>query len=101
MGTALASARMSMDGEDMADSTRRMRDQEQRELADEAYRAAFALIQRHREQLDDLAETLLANEVLERHQIDRIMAGVRPAKPHPTPELGVAAASERPVSDDD
>ena len=52
-------------------ATRRMRDQEQRDLADEAYRAAYALIAAHRAKLDELAETLLRNEVLERETIER------------------------------
>ena len=39
--------------------------------ADEAQRRARELISGHREQLDALAESLLANEVLERDEIDR------------------------------
>jgi cell division protease FtsH len=96
MGTGLHSSRMSVDGDELSDSTRRMRDQEQRDLADEAYRAAFALITAHRDKLDDLAETLLAHEVLERETIDRIMGGVRPLPRGQARELHVAAASELP-----
>jgi cell division protease FtsH len=94
MGTGLHSSRMSVDGDELADSTRRMRDQEQRDLADQAYRAAFALIEAHRAKLDELAETLLHNEVLERETINEIMDGVRPVKRPVTRDLRLAAASE-------
>ena len=59
-----------------SDVTRRIRDEEQRELAYEAQAMAERLITEHRTQLDALAEALLAHEVLEREQIDEIMAGV-------------------------
>jgi cell division protease FtsH len=95
MGTGLHSSRMSVDGDELADSTRRMRDQEQRDLADQAYRAAFALIEAHRAKLDELAETLLHNEVLERETINEIMDGVRPVKRPVTRDLRLAAASEQ------
>jgi cell division protease FtsH len=98
MGTSLSSARISVDGRDLADSTLRMRDQEQRELADEAYRGAFAIVRSHRGKLDELAETLLRQEVLERADIDRILAGV-PRRGHvPAPDLRVAAASDEPLA---
>ena len=42
---------------------------------DEAMRGAAKLILEHREKLDELAAALLRNEVLERSDIDRIMAG--------------------------
>ncbi|MFN8131938.1 MAG: AAA family ATPase [Solirubrobacteraceae bacterium] len=92
MGTGLTSQRMALDGDDVSDMTRRVRDEEQRELADEAYRAATGLIGSHRTQLDDLAEGLLANEVLERADIDRIMADVPPVDRRPSGGLRVAAA---------
>ena len=64
------------------------------ELADEAFRAAVALIDSHREQLDALAGTLLTNEVLERDDIVRIMGDTPPAAPsRRVGELSVAAAT--------
>ncbi|MDQ6751584.1 MAG: AAA family ATPase [Actinomycetota bacterium] len=76
MGTELTSVRGGADGGDaLSDMTRRIRDQEQSELAEEAQRAARELIVRHRDKVDALAESLLVNEVLEREEIDRIMAG--------------------------
>ncbi|HUA49026.1 MAG TPA: hypothetical protein VMA77_27575, partial [Solirubrobacteraceae bacterium] len=64
-----------------------------RELADEAYRTAQSIVDRHRVQLDELASTLLANEVLERPDIDRIMGDVPRAAPQRIGELSVAAAT--------
>jgi cell division protease FtsH len=97
MGTGLTSSRMSIDGDQVADSTRKMRDAEQRDLADEAYRAAHTLITAHREQLEALASTLLQNEVLERAEITRIMDGVPTISHKPKPDLRVAAAARQAI----
>ena len=91
MGTGSSSLRAIDDG--AAEATRRVRDAEVQELADEAYRAAQAIVDRHRVQLDELAATLLANEVLERPDIDRIMGQVPRAAPPRVGELSVAAAT--------
>ena len=91
MGTGSSSLRAIDEG--AAESTRRIRDAEVRELADEAYRAAQSILDRHRVQLDELAATLLANEVLERPDIDRIMGDVPRAAPPRIGELSVAAAT--------
>jgi cell division protease FtsH len=91
MGTGSASLRAIDDG--AAEATRRVRDAEVRELADEAYRAAQHLVDAHRVQLDELAATLLANEVLERADIDRIMGNVPRAAPARIGQLSVAAAT--------
>jgi cell division protease FtsH len=99
MVTGLASARIAGHEDDLSDATRRVRDQEQRDLTDQAHRQAFAIIEAHRDKLSELAESLLRNEVLERNEIDRIMAGVPRRDSRPTPDLRVAAASERPVHD--
>ena len=60
----------------MSDLTLRIRDEEREQLVHESRRAARELIEAHRDKLDELAAELLANEVLERPTIDRIMAGV-------------------------
>ena len=88
----------------LSDLSRRIRDEEQRELAFAAHRAAWTLIVEHRALLERFAEELLANEVLERGQIDRIMDGVpRLARRPALPDLRVAAASragaEEPATD--
>jgi cell division protease FtsH len=80
----------------LSDLTRRIRDEEQRELAFEAHRGAWDLITTHRELLDRIATELLENETLERAQIDRIMDGVpRMERRRPVPELRVAASEKR------
>jgi cell division protease FtsH len=80
----------------LSDLTRRIRDEEQRELAFEAHRGAWDLITAHRELLDRIASELLENETLERGQIDRIMEGVpRLERRKPIPELRVAASEKR------
>jgi cell division protease FtsH len=57
----------------VSDLYRRLRDEDQEELAHQAARAARELIQTHREELDALAAELLEKEVLERRAIERIM----------------------------
>jgi ATP-dependent Zn protease len=91
MGTGSSSLRAH--GDNAAEATRRVHDAEIRELADEAFRVATALIDSHRPQLDALASTLLDNEVLEREDIDRIMGETPPAAPRRIGELSVAAAT--------
>jgi cell division protease FtsH len=91
MGTGSGSLRAIDEG--AAEATRRVRDAEVRELADEALRAAQKLVDTHRVQLDALASTLLTNEVLERGDIDRIMGDVPRAAPSRIGELSVAAAT--------
>ncbi len=91
MGTGSSSLRAIDQG--AAEATRRVRDAEVRELADEAFRAATSIIDSHRAELDKLATTLLSNEVLERKDIDRIMGDVPRAAPSRIGELSVAAAT--------
>src|SRR5947209_7029063 len=79
MGTGFTSLRVN--SELLSEATRRVRDEEVRELADEAFRSAQELLRTHRPQLDRLADSLLVNEVLERAEIDRIMAGTPVAAP--------------------
>jgi ATP-dependent Zn protease len=93
MGTGFTSLRVNSDM--LSETTRRVRDEEVRELADEAFRAAQELLRTHRPQLDKLAAALLADEVLEREEIDRIMAGTTVTAPDRRAgiHLGLAAAS--------
>jgi cell division protease FtsH len=101
MGNEITSLQVSPDG--LSESTRRVRDEEIRELADRSARAARAIIIEHRTQLDELAATLLANEVIERGDIEAIMRGVPQAAPErrPAGHLRVAAASAVEPADPD
>src|SRR5437763_7874400 len=94
MGSALSARKIGIEGDELSDMTRRIRDQEENELADEAQRMARDLLVRHRDKLDQLAESLLANEVLERAEIDRIMGATSVQRGNST-GLRVAAATAR------
>jgi ATP-dependent Zn protease len=76
----------------LSETTLRLRDEERRELAEEARRAARKMIVSHRAQLDALASELLVNEVLDREAIDRVMVGVPRLERRPGVGLRVAAA---------
>ena len=97
MGTGFTSLRVN--SELLSETTRRVRDEEVRELADEAFRAATDLLRTHRPQLDRLARALLDDEVLERAEIDRIMEGTAVTAPDRRAgfHLGIAAASTEPA----
>jgi cell division protease FtsH len=93
MGTGFTSLRVAEDG--ASEATRRARDAEARELADEAFRSARAILDAHRPQLDELAGALLSKEVVERDDIEKIMDGLKsvPAARHRTGRLELAAAT--------
>jgi cell division protease FtsH len=74
MGTQIGSRRLPADDYSVSDATRRIVDEEQQELTDLAMRRARKLIEDNRDALETLAVALLENEVLERPDIDRIMA---------------------------
>jgi cell division protease FtsH len=92
MGTSMPAHRAVTDAGIVSDLTRRIRDEEQQELAFEAQRAAHRLISSHRDKLDELAHALLEREVLDRGEIDRIMQGARPVERRPR-EVGLRIAS--------
>jgi cell division protease FtsH len=97
MGSQTTAPRAVVESEAVSDLTRRIRDEEQQELAYEAHRHAHELITAHRETLETFAQELLTNEVLERPQIDRIMDGVPRIERRPSrPDLRVAAATKQP-----
>src|SRR3954452_16752982 len=74
MGTQIGSRRMPLDDYSVSDATRRILDEEQQELTDLAMRRARKLLEGNREALESLAAALLDSEVLERPDIDSIMA---------------------------
>src|SRR5689334_13512481 len=91
MGTGVQSLKVLAEGS--SEATRRVHDAEVQDLADEAFRMAVSIVDRHRPQLDELAGTLLENEILERRDIDRIMSEVPRAAPPRIGGLSVAAAT--------
>ena len=64
----------------MSDHTRRLIDEEQQYLTDLAHRRATQLVAENRPLLEALASTLLENEVLERDDIERLVAAHRAAR---------------------
>jgi cell division protease FtsH len=78
MGTSVSALQLNAEGGAVSDRTRELRDAEQQHLADEAMRRAVGLITAHRGELDALAHALLRHEVLEREDIEAIMAGAAP-----------------------
>ncbi len=97
MGSQTNAPRAVVESEAVSDLTRRIRDEEQQELAFEAHRHAHQLITAHRATLEQFAQELLENEVLERPQIDKIMDGVKGIERRPDRNgLRVAAASKQP-----
>jgi cell division protease FtsH len=77
MGTQLMSRRLPPDDYSVSDATRRTLDEEQQHITDLAYRRAQAMILEHRVLLDAFARHLLDKEVLERSDIERIVASYR------------------------
>jgi cell division protease FtsH len=110
MGTATASARAVTDADIVSDLTRRIRDEEQQELAFEAQRAAYDIINSHRPKLEELANALLERETLDRGELDTIMAGVDPVRrrrpyavpsPPDRPRIAAVTPLPHPGGDDD
>jgi ATP-dependent Zn protease len=77
MGTELQSKQLPADDYSMSDHTRRMIDEEQQYLTDLAHRRALKLVSENRTLLEAFAFTLLENEVLEREDIERLVAAYR------------------------
>ena len=92
MGTSVSALQLAAEGGAVSDRTRELRDAEQQHLAHDAMRRAERLITDHRAQLDALATALLNHDVLEREDIEAVMASVAPIGPALTGPLWVAAA---------
>jgi len=82
----------------MADATRRLVDEEQQFIADQAHRRAQRLVAEHRPLLEAFARTLLESEVLERDDIEALVTeheDRQPAVPRLEP-LGGGGSSTAP-----
>jgi cell division protease FtsH len=101
MGAAGSAPRAVASDDNNSEQFRRIRDEEQQELAVNAQRAAHGLLNANREKLDEFALALLDHEVLEREEIDRIMKGVPRMERRMGQGLRVVAATalEEPVDD--
>ena len=88
MGTTIRSHQVPSDDFTVSEALRQTRDEEVQEIAEEAYRGAHRLLSDHRDLLDEIADRLLTNEVIEREEIIEIMDRHRagktpPRKPQP------------------
>jgi cell division protease FtsH len=83
MGTSIRSHQVPANDWNVSEMMRQRRDEEVTEIAEEAYRGAHRLLSDHRDLLDEIANKLLDDEVIERFEIVAIMAGRRAEDPRP------------------
>src|SRR5262249_16478951 len=76
MSKASASRTMRADNYALSEETKRLRDQEQARLTDEAYAEAIRLLQKHRAVLDRIAKALLEKETLDRAELEELIGDV-------------------------
>jgi cell division protease FtsH len=102
MGTSIRSHQVPGDDYTVSESLRRTRDEEVQAIAEEAYRGAADLLTDHRDLLDEIAGRLLHHEVIEREEIQEIMATGRDVSERPTeivepaPGIPAEALASRP-----
>jgi cell division protease FtsH len=87
MGTELESKQLPSDDYSMSDHTRRLIDEEQQYLTDLAHRRATTIVSENRTLLEAFAFTLLENEVLEREDIEGLVARYRNSEELPPPAV--------------
>ncbi|MDX6494194.1 MAG: cell division protease FtsH, partial [Gaiellales bacterium] len=97
MGRSTTSQQMRADNYALSEQTKQLRDEEQREITDQAYAEALRLIAAHRHYLDLLANALLEEETLERGQIDELLKGLEPES-DASGKIGVALPQESDTS---
>jgi cell division protease FtsH len=78
MSQGVVSRTMRADNYALSEETKRVRDQEQARLTDDAYQEAVRLITKHRAALDRLAGALLEKETLVREEMSAMLADVEP-----------------------
>ncbi|MEA2190317.1 MAG: cell division protease FtsH [Solirubrobacteraceae bacterium] len=100
MGAPGTAQRAVPENDGTSEQFRRVRDEEQHDLAFQAQRAAIELLTGRRDKLDEFAQALLDREVLERGDIDEIMKGVERIERRPG-VAGLRMVSARAREDDD
>jgi cell division protease FtsH len=78
MSGVVNSRTMRADNYALSEETKRLRDQEQARLTDDAYEAAQQLLTKHRRALDRIAHALLEKETLDRNELDKLLDDVEP-----------------------
>jgi cell division protease FtsH len=78
MSEGVVSRTMRADNYALSEETKKVRDQEQARLTDDAYQEAVRLVTKHRAALDRLAQALLEKETLVRDEMVAMLADVEP-----------------------
>ena len=87
MGTSIRSHQVPANDWNVSEMMRQRRDEEVTEIAEEAYRGAQRLITDHRDLLDEIANRLLVDEVIEQAEIVAIMREHRDSSLSPRPPI--------------
>ena len=74
----VSSRTMRADNYALSEETKRLRDQEQARLTDDAYAEAIRLLQKHRLVLDRIAIALLEKETLDKDELAELVGDVEP-----------------------
>jgi ATP-dependent Zn protease len=85
---------MRADNYGLSEETKRLRDNEQARLTDDAYEEAQRLLVKHRRALDRLAAALLERETVERDELVSMLADVEPES-HNAETVGTVRVLER------
>jgi ATP-dependent Zn protease len=96
MGTSIRSHQVPADDFTVSEALRRTRDEEVQAISEEAYRGAYRLLADHRDLLDEIAERLLTNELIEHDEIRAIMSREGPDTAPPQELEERPEAAERP-----
>src|SRR6266480_420161 len=78
MSGVVASRTMRADNYALSEETKRLRDQEQARLTDEAFQEAIRLLEKHRLVLDRIAVALLDKETLDKDELAELVGAVEP-----------------------
>ena len=78
MSDIVSSRTMRADNYALSEETKRLRDNEQARLTDEAFQAALRLLKKHRAALDRVAQALLEKETLDRAELDVLFVDLEP-----------------------
>jgi len=76
MSRLVASRTMRADNYALSEETKRLRDQEQARITDEAFQEAIRLLQKHRAALDRIANGLLEKETLDKDELGELLKDI-------------------------
>ena len=93
MGDEVSSRTLRADNYALSEETKRLRDDEQARLTDQAYAETVRLIAKHRGTLDRVTAELLEKETLNRQELEALLANVQPES-NASERVGTPAPSE-------